>query len=40
MGTLEPGKWASFVCWNGDPFSMESYPVSVYAEGKTVYRDR
>jgi imidazolonepropionase-like amidohydrolase len=37
LGTLEPGKWASCVCWNGDPFSLESYPVAVYAEGKLVY---
>ena len=38
LGTLEPGRWASCVCWNGDPFSMESYPVAAYAEGKAVYR--
>lgn len=39
LGTLAPGKWASFVCWNGDPFSMESYPVAVYAEGQLVYSE-
>jgi len=39
LGTLEPGKWASFVCWNGDPFSMESFPVAVYAEGKRIYSE-
>jgi len=38
LGTLESGKWASFVCWNGDPFSLESYPVAVYAEGRLIYR--
>lgn len=38
LGTLETGKWASFVCWNGDPFSLESYPVAVYAEGQLIYR--
>jgi len=38
LGTIEPGKWASFVCWNGDPFSMESYPVAVYAEGERIYQ--
>jgi imidazolonepropionase-like amidohydrolase len=38
LGTLEPGKWASYVCWNGDPFALESYPVAVYAEGKVVYK--
>lgn len=37
LGTLEPGKWASLVCWNGDPFSLESYPVAIYAEGKLIY---
>lgn len=37
LGTLEPGKWASFLCWNGDPFSLESYPVAIYAEGKLIY---
>jgi len=38
VGTLEPGKWASFVCWNGDPFALTSYPVAVYGEGKLVYQ--
>ncbi|MBM3189941.1 MAG: amidohydrolase family protein, partial [Chloroflexi bacterium] len=38
LGTLEPGKWASLACWNGDPFSLESYPVAVLAEGRPVYR--
>ena len=33
LGTLEPRKWASFVCWNGDPFDLASYPVSVFGEG-------
>jgi imidazolonepropionase-like amidohydrolase len=37
LGTLEPGKWASFLCWNGDPFSLESYPVAIYAEGRLIY---
>lgn len=39
LGTLEPGKWASFVCWNGDPMSLESYPVAIYAEGKLIFRE-
>ncbi|MCX8200094.1 MAG: amidohydrolase family protein [Candidatus Micrarchaeota archaeon] len=39
VGTLEKGKMASFSCWNGDPFSLEAYPVLVYGEGKEVYRD-
>jgi len=37
LGTLEEQKWASFVCWSGDPFSLESYPLAVYAEGKLIY---
>jgi imidazolonepropionase-like amidohydrolase len=37
LGTLEKGKWASFVCWNGDPFDLTSYPVAVYGEGKLLY---
>jgi len=37
LGTIEPGKWASIVLWNGDPFSLESYPIEVYAEGRKVY---
>jgi imidazolonepropionase-like amidohydrolase len=40
LGTLDPMKWASFVCWNGDPFNMASYPVAVYAEGELIYRDQ
>jgi imidazolonepropionase-like amidohydrolase len=38
LGTLAAGKWASLVCWNGDPFSMESYPLAVYAEGRLIYQ--
>lgn len=37
LGTLEKGKWASFVCWNGDPFEMSSYPVAIYAEGEKIH---
>ncbi len=37
LGTLEPGKWGSFICWSGDPFSLESYPVAIYAEGERIY---
>ncbi len=37
LGTLTRGKWASFVCWNGDPFDMASHPVAVYAEGKLLH---
>jgi len=39
LGTLEKGKWASFTCWNGDPFELTSYPVAVYGEGKLLYSE-
>ncbi|RLE75979.1 MAG: imidazolonepropionase [Thermoprotei archaeon] len=39
LGTLEPGKWASFVAWSGDPFSLESYPVLVVGEGKVLHEE-
>lgn len=39
LGTLAPGKWASFVGWNGDPFSLESYPLAAYGEGNLVYQE-
>jgi len=39
VGTLAPGKWASCVCWNGDPFSLASYPTAVYAEGERVFAE-
>jgi imidazolonepropionase-like amidohydrolase len=39
LGTLQRNKWASFVCWNGDPFDLGSYPVAVYAEGELVHSE-
>jgi imidazolonepropionase-like amidohydrolase len=39
LGTLEPKKWASLVCWNGDPFDVTSYPVAVYGEGIELHRE-
>jgi imidazolonepropionase-like amidohydrolase len=39
IGQVKPGFKASFVVWNGDPFSLSSYPVLVIAEGKTVYQE-
>ncbi len=39
LGSLEKGKWASFVCWNGDPFDLTAHPVAVFAEGELVYGD-
>ncbi|GAK59846.1 hypothetical protein U27_06832 [Candidatus Vecturithrix granuli] len=37
LGTLEQEKWASFSCWNGDPFDLGCYPVAVYGEGEVLY---
>lgn len=37
LGTLRKGRWASFVCWNGDPFDLTEYPVAVFAEGSQIY---
>jgi len=39
LGTLEGGKWASFVCWNGDPFDLTAYPVAVYGEGELLFSE-
>jgi len=39
LGTLEKGKWASFVCWNGDPFDLTRYPAAVYGEGQCLYAE-
>ncbi len=39
LGTLDKGRWASFVCWNGDPFDIMSYPVAVYGEGGLLFAD-
>lgn len=39
IGQVKAGYRASFVVWNGDPFSLSSFPVLVIAEGKTVYQE-
>ena len=39
LGTLEKGKWASFTCWNGDPFDITKYPVAVYGEGELLHEE-
>jgi imidazolonepropionase-like amidohydrolase len=39
LGTLEKGKWASFICWNNDPFDLAGYPVAVYGEGRLLYSE-
>ena len=40
LGTLEKHKWASFTCWNGDPFSMLSFPEKVFGEGNVLFEAR
>jgi len=37
LGTLGKGKWASFTCWNNDPFDLAGYPVAVYGEGELLF---
>ena len=39
LGTLQRGKWASFICWSGDPFNLASYPQAVYGEGNLLYSE-
>ena len=39
LGSLEKGKWASFIGWNGDPFDMTRYPVAVYGEGELLFSE-
>ena len=39
LGTLEKGRWASFTCWNGDPFDLTCYPVTVYGEGEILFAE-
>lgn len=39
LGTFEKGKWASFVCWNKDPFDLTGYPVAVYGEGDVLFSE-
>jgi imidazolonepropionase-like amidohydrolase len=36
LGTLERGRWASFICWDGDPFDLASRPVAVFGEGRRL----
>ena len=39
LGTLEKGKWASFICWSGDPFDLASYPEAGYGEGELLFSE-
>ena len=40
IGKVKKGYLASLVVWNGDPFSMDSYPTMVIGEGKIVHEER
>jgi imidazolonepropionase-like amidohydrolase len=37
LGSLARGKWASFICWNGNPFDITNYPTAVYGEGAPLF---
>lgn len=39
LGSLQRGKWASFICWNGDPFDLTTYPLAVYGEGDLLFSE-
>ena len=36
-GSLEPGKMADVVLWNGDPLSVYSRPLDVWIDGALMY---
>lgn len=39
LGTLERGRWASFVGWDGDPFDLACRPRAVYGEGEALFTE-
>jgi imidazolonepropionase-like amidohydrolase len=39
LGQIKEGFKASLIVWNGDPFSLTSYPILVVGEGKIVYKE-
>ena len=39
LGTLERGKWASFVCFSGDPFDLTKHPVAAFGEGTKLFAE-
>jgi imidazolonepropionase-like amidohydrolase len=39
LGSLQRNRWASFICWNNDPFDLTSYPVAVYGEGERLFSE-
>ena len=40
IGKVKRGYHASLVVWNGEPFSMDSYPTLVIGEGKIVHEEK
>ncbi len=40
IGKIKRGNLASLILWNGDPFSLDSYPIMSIGEGKIVYEER
>ncbi len=39
IGKIKRGYYASLVVWNGDPFTLDSYPVMVIGEGRILYEE-
>jgi imidazolonepropionase-like amidohydrolase len=39
VGTLEPGREADVVVWDGDPLELTSYPVAVFIRGREMPAD-
>ncbi|HUV40109.1 MAG TPA: amidohydrolase family protein [Planctomycetota bacterium] len=37
LGTLEKGKWASLVCWTGDPFDLANHATCAFGEGEKLF---
>ncbi len=40
IGKIKKGNLASLIVWNGDPFSLDSYPIMSIGEGKIVYEEK
>lgn len=39
LGRIKEGFKTSLVVWNGDPFSVTSYPILIVGEGRIVYKE-
>ncbi len=39
LGRIKEGFKTSLVVWNGDPFSLTSYPILIVGEGRIVYKE-